>query len=54
VSNREVWEAEADRWLRWARAPRHDAYWYYGDASDAHALPIRGAGADLAVAYNSP
>lgn len=23
------WEPEADNWMRWARAPGHDAYWYY-------------------------
>jgi ubiquinone/menaquinone biosynthesis C-methylase UbiE len=25
------WEAEADNWVRWARTPGHDAYWYYRD-----------------------
>jgi SAM-dependent methyltransferase len=28
----EHWEAEAARWAAWARAPGHDAYWYYRDA----------------------
>ena len=28
----EHWEAEAHRWAAWARAPHHDAYWYYRDA----------------------
>ncbi|HEY1652194.1 MAG TPA: class I SAM-dependent methyltransferase [Acidimicrobiales bacterium] len=23
------WEPEAEDWVRWARAPGHDAYWYY-------------------------
>jgi SAM-dependent methyltransferase len=23
------WEREAENWVRWARAPGHDAYWYY-------------------------
>jgi SAM-dependent methyltransferase len=23
------WEQEAERWVRWARTPGHDAYWYY-------------------------
>jgi SAM-dependent methyltransferase len=26
------WEPEAENWVRWARTPRHDAYWYYRDA----------------------
>ena len=25
------WEEEAENWVRWARAPGHDAYWYYRD-----------------------
>jgi ubiquinone/menaquinone biosynthesis C-methylase UbiE len=23
------WEPEAESWVRWARTPGHDAYWYY-------------------------
>jgi SAM-dependent methyltransferase len=26
------WEPEAENWVRWAREPGHDAYWYYRDA----------------------
>lgn len=26
------WEPEAERWVRWARTPGHDAYWYFRDA----------------------
>lgn len=26
------WEPEAENWVRWARRPGHDAYWYYRDA----------------------
>jgi SAM-dependent methyltransferase len=26
------WEPEAENWVRWARTPGHDAYWYYRDA----------------------
>lgn len=26
------WDAQAERWVRWAREPGHDAYWYYRDA----------------------
>lgn len=25
------WETEARNWIAWARAPSHDAYWYYRD-----------------------
>jgi SAM-dependent methyltransferase len=32
VSSARHWEAEAHRWAAWARAPQHDAYWYYRDA----------------------
>ncbi len=30
--NRGAWELEAENWLRWARTPGHDAYWFYRDA----------------------
>jgi hypothetical protein len=23
------WEEEAENWIKWARTPLHDAYWYY-------------------------
>jgi ubiquinone/menaquinone biosynthesis C-methylase UbiE len=26
------WEPEAGNWVRWARAPGFDAYWYFRDA----------------------
>jgi SAM-dependent methyltransferase len=26
------WEPEAENWIRWARTPGHDAYWYYRDS----------------------
>jgi len=26
------WAAHADEWVRWARRPDHDAYWFYRDA----------------------
>jgi ubiquinone/menaquinone biosynthesis C-methylase UbiE len=26
------WEPEAENWVRWAREPGHDAYWYYREA----------------------
>lgn len=26
------WEPEAENWVRWARTPGHDAYWYFRDA----------------------
>jgi SAM-dependent methyltransferase len=24
-----AWESEAENWIKWARTPGHDAYWYY-------------------------
>jgi len=35
------WEPEAENWVRWARAPFHDAYWYYRDAFFDLILPVR-------------
>jgi SAM-dependent methyltransferase len=32
VDGRGAWEVEAENWVRWARTPGHDAYWYYRDA----------------------
>ena len=26
------WDPEAENWVRWARTPDFDAYWYYRDA----------------------
>lgn len=26
---REAWEAEAERWIQWARTPGHDSYWRF-------------------------
>jgi SAM-dependent methyltransferase len=31
VSGVTEWEPEAENWVRWARTPGHDAYWYYRD-----------------------
>jgi ubiquinone/menaquinone biosynthesis C-methylase UbiE len=36
------WEPEAQNWLRWARAPRHDAYWYYRDSFFDRLIPPPG------------
>jgi SAM-dependent methyltransferase len=33
------WEAEAENWVRWARTPGHDAYWYYRDSFFNGLLP---------------
>jgi SAM-dependent methyltransferase len=41
------WEEEAARWIAWARAPGHDAYWYYRD--DFFALVPRPGRATLEV-----
>ena len=32
MKSAEHWEAESRRWAAWARAPQHDAYWYYREA----------------------
>src|SRR5262249_7018014 len=32
MGGEEDWEAEAENWVRWARTPGHDAYWYYRDS----------------------
>jgi SAM-dependent methyltransferase len=36
------WEAEAERWIRWAREPGHDSYWYYRDAFFVDMVPPAG------------
>ncbi len=37
-----AWEAEAHNWLRWARTPDHDSYWYYRDAFFDRVVPPAG------------
>jgi SAM-dependent methyltransferase len=29
VTSESQWEQQAQQWVRWARTPGHDAYWYY-------------------------
>jgi SAM-dependent methyltransferase len=36
------WEWQADRWLRWARTPGHDAYWHYREAFFDAIVPAPG------------
>jgi SAM-dependent methyltransferase len=36
------WEPDAENWLRWARTPRHDAYWYYRETFFGHIVPPPG------------
>jgi SAM-dependent methyltransferase len=36
------WEWQAERWLRWARTPGHDAYWLYREAFFAAIVPEPG------------
>lgn len=43
MDNRSAWEDEAANWLRWARTPGHDAYWYYCDAFFDAIVPAAGA-----------
>jgi SAM-dependent methyltransferase len=42
VSGASDWEAEAANWLRWARTPGHDSYWYYRDAFFDQIVPAPG------------
>ncbi|MGZ9811702.1 class I SAM-dependent DNA methyltransferase [Pseudoroseicyclus sp. H15] len=41
------WEAAADDWVRWARAPGHDPYWAYEGALRAFIGPGAGAAIDI-------
>ena len=34
-----VWEPEGENWIRWARTPGFDAYWYFRDAVFDAVLP---------------
>ena len=36
------WEPDADNWVRWARTPGHDAYWYYRDSFFDGVIPPAG------------
>ena len=36
------WEWQAGSWLRWARAPGHDAYWFFRDAFFDAIVPAAG------------
>src|SRR5690348_14319194 len=36
------WEPDAENWVRWARTPGHDAYWYYRDSFFDLMLPPPG------------
>jgi ubiquinone/menaquinone biosynthesis C-methylase UbiE len=36
------WEPDAENWVRWARTPGHDAYWYYRDGFFERIVPAPG------------
>ena len=36
------WEPDAENWVRWARTPGHDAYWYYCEGFFADFVPPPG------------
>jgi SAM-dependent methyltransferase len=38
----EEWESEAENWIRWARTPGHDHYWYYRDFFFDRLIPPAG------------
>jgi SAM-dependent methyltransferase len=42
VTGASDWEAEAENWIRWARAPQHDSYWYYRDSFFDEIVPPPG------------
>ncbi len=42
MSVSEDWEREAENWVRWTRAPGHDAYWYYNQSFFDHIVPVPG------------
>ena len=39
---RESWEAQAERWIKWARTPGHDSYWRYHRDQFIRLLPPPG------------
>jgi SAM-dependent methyltransferase len=39
---RDSWEAEASRWIQWARAPGHDSYWRFHRDQFLNLLPPPG------------
>jgi len=39
---RDSWEAQAEQWIKWARAPGHDSYWRYHRDQFARLLPPPG------------
>jgi SAM-dependent methyltransferase len=42
MSGASDWEAQAANWVRWARAPGHDSYWYYRDSFFHEIVPPPG------------
>ncbi len=42
MSSESRWEQEAERWVRWARTPWHDAYWHYSPSFFDTILPRPG------------
>jgi SAM-dependent methyltransferase len=38
----EDWEKEAENWVRWARTPDFDGYWYYRDEFFENMVPLPG------------
>ena len=47
-SMRDAWDAEAENWVRWARAPGHDSYWqFHRDAFRRLLSPPAGRALDV-------
>jgi ubiquinone/menaquinone biosynthesis C-methylase UbiE len=38
------WEQESEKWVRWARTPGHDSYWYVRDDFFEKIVPSPGQG----------
>jgi ubiquinone/menaquinone biosynthesis C-methylase UbiE len=39
MSMRESWEEEATNWIKWARTPDHDVFWYYAPSFFQEMVP---------------
>jgi hypothetical protein len=46
---RDAWDAQAERWARWARTPGHDSYWRFHREQFLELLPAAVEGPMLDV-----
>ncbi len=40
VGARTLWDEEAENWVKWARTPDHDVFWYYAPSFFSEILPL--------------